>query len=89
MSWPVTRTAAGGQDPVQGLGRVVLSGGYLFQGGSVNHIVYTTECLDQSVAVTHIANKVTHARIIESLGHLILLQLIPGENDDFRRFVTL
>ncbi|MNQ55167.1 hypothetical protein D3C85_692510 [compost metagenome] len=46
----------------------------------MHHVVDAAHGLTQTVSVTHVTNKITHARRVERLLHFVLLQLVTGEH---------
>ena len=72
--------------------RVVLSGGHLLEGGGVHHHVHPAEGQGQPLAVADVTQEEPHAAHLlggEPLGHVdlhfVLLQLVPGKDDQLAR----
>src|SRR5581483_9926086 len=73
---------------LDGLERVVLAGGNLFQRGRVNHYSNPGECPLKALRIANIADEISQAGMVEPRGaHIVLLQFIAAEDDEFLRTI--
>ena len=67
---------------LNGLKRVVLAGGNLFERGRMHHDGDPGEGPLQAGSVAHVSNEVTQAEMIQSRGaHIVLLEFVTTENN--------
>lgn len=67
--------------------RVVLGGGDLLEGCCVNDVVDVVHGAGESFLVAYVSYEVANlvSREFGARRHVVLLQLVPGEDDDLRR----